>query len=92
MIVALLSSTSGVIAIQQDASGVIFSVAAAGVITTLSGAPAVQFAIITLMIVITTTMARVILLILGVFKLGGITCFLPYPVTGKIFKGAKLHE
>ena len=88
LIVAFLSPMPGVIAVEQDAPGVMLSVAAAGVIATLSGTPEVQFATITLMIVVTTAMTGLILLFLGVFKLGGITRFLPYPIIGGFLAGS----
>lgn len=87
MVIAFLSSTSGIIAVEQDMPGVMLSVVAAGVISALAGAAKAQFATVTMMIVITSVMTGVLLLLIGVFKLGGLARFIPYPIIGGFLAG-----
>jgi SulP family sulfate permease len=86
-VVAWLSSYSGSIGVEQDTPGAMLGVLAVGIISSLSGSPAAQFATITLMIVTTTLLTGLILLGLGYFKLGGLIRFLPYPVVGGFLAG-----
>jgi len=86
-VISLFSSYAGFIGIEQDTPGVMLSVIAVGIITTLSGKPNIQFATVTLMVVITTLMTGLLLLGLGYFKLGGLARFLPYPVIGGFLAG-----
>jgi len=87
-IAAYFSSNPGAIGVEQDAPGAMLAVITAGIIATLSGAAAEQFATVTLMIVSTTLLTGVLLLVLGYFKLGGIVRFLPYPVIGGFLAGS----
>ena len=84
---AWLSSDPAAVAVEQDAPGAMLSVIAVGVIAALSGATSRQFATVTMMIVTTTLMTGLVLLLLGVFKLGGLARFLPYPVIGGFLAG-----
>lgn len=86
-VISLFSSYAGFIGIEQDTPGVMLSVIAAGIITTLAGKSDIQFATVTLMIVITTLLTGLLLVILGYFKLGGLARFLPYPVIGGFLAG-----
>ena len=87
-VVAALSSNPGAIAVEQDAPGVMLGVLAAGSIAALPGATSQQFATVTLMIVTTSLLTGVLLLLLGIFKLGGLARFLPYPVVGGFLAGS----
>lgn len=87
-VVALLSSNPGAIAVEQDAPGAMLGIIAVGIITALSGAVSRQFATVTAMIITTTLLTGVILIVLGIFKLGGLTRFLPYPVIGGFLAGS----
>jgi len=85
--VAWLSSYPGFIAVEQDTPGAILGVLAVNIIAVLSGNTEMQFATVTLMLVITTMMTGILLLALGYFKLGGLVRFLPYPVIGGFLAG-----
>ena len=87
-VVAWFSSFSSAIAVEQDATGAMLSVIAVGIITGLSGATSRQFATVTMMIVTTTVLTSLLLFILGIFKLGGLARFLPYPVIGGFLAGS----
>lgn len=86
-VVAWQSSHPGFIGVEQDAPGAMLGVIAVGIITTLAGKTEMQFATVTLMIVITTLMTGIMLLGLGYFRLGGLVRFLPYPVIGGFLAG-----
>ena len=86
-VVAWLSSYPGAIAVEQDTPGVILGVIAVGMTAGLSGLVPRQFATVTMMIVITSLMTGFLLAILGIFKLGGLARFLPYPVMGGFLAG-----
>lgn len=87
LVVAFLSSNSGSIAIEQDVSGAMLSVAAISIIAALAGSTQTQFATVTMMIVFTSLLTGATLLMLGYFKLGGLVRFLPYPVIGGFLAG-----
>lgn len=87
-IVALLSSNSGAIALQQDTPGAMLAVITASMVTALAGSPSQQFATVTFMLVSTTLFTGVMFLLLGYFKLGSIVRFLPYPVIGGFLAGS----
>jgi SulP family sulfate permease len=87
-VVAALSSNPGAIAVEQDAPGAMLSVIVAGTIAMLAGAASRQFATVTMMIVTTTVLTGLLLLLLGLFKLGGLARFLPYPVIGGFRAGS----
>jgi SulP family sulfate permease len=87
-VVAWLGSNAGAIAVEQDAPGAMLSVIAVGMIAALSGSASRQFATVTMMIVMTTVLTGLLLIVLGVFKLGGLTRFLPYPVVGGFLAGS----
>ncbi|MFL5735155.1 MAG: SLC26A/SulP transporter family protein [Chloroflexia bacterium] len=87
-VVALLSSYPGSTAIAQDAPAAVLAVALASVGTAIPAASAEeQFATSMLMILTTTVTAGVVFLALGVFNLGGLVRFLPYPVMGGFLAG-----
>ena len=86
-IVSTLTSYPGFIGVEQDTPGAMLSVIAVGIITALAGKQEMQFATVTLMVVITTSMTSILLLGLGYFKLGGLARFLPYPVIGGFLAG-----
>jgi len=85
--VAWLSSYPGFIAVEQDTPGAILGVLAVNIIAVLSGNTEMQFATVTMMLVLTTMMTGILLLALGYFKLGGLVRFLPYPVIGGFLAG-----
>lgn len=87
-VVAWLGSNPGAIAVEQDAPGAMLSVIAAGIIASLSGVVSRQFATVTMLLVTTALLTGLILIVLGVFKLGGLARFLPYPVIGGFLAGS----
>lgn len=87
LVVALLSSNSGSIAIEQDATGAMLGVASIGIMAALAGSLNAQFATVTMMVILTSLLTGVTLLALGYFKLGGLVRFLPYPVIGGFLAG-----
>jgi SulP family sulfate permease len=87
--VTLLSSYGGSIAVAQDTPGVILALAVAAI---AAGLPAGQttdtlFATVILLVVGSTLAMGLIYLALGVFKLGGLVRFLPFPVMGGFLAG-----
>ncbi len=86
-ITALISSNPGAIGVQQDTPGAMISVVAAGVTVALAGAPEMQFATVAINVMFTTMTTGLLLLALGVFKLGALVRFLPYPVMGGFLAG-----
>jgi SulP family sulfate permease len=87
--VALLSSYSGSIGIDQDATAAILAIVVAGV---LGSFPVIasqeqRFATVVALIVITTLSTGLFFLLLGYFKLGALIRFLPYPVMGGFLAG-----
>ena len=87
-VVAWLGSNPGAIAVEQDAPGAMLSIIAVGMMAVSSGPTSQQFATVTMMIVTTTLLTSLLLIALGVFKLGGLARFLPYPVIGGFLAGS----
>ncbi|HEX9036840.1 MAG TPA: SulP family inorganic anion transporter [Ktedonobacterales bacterium] len=87
-VTALFSSFPGSVSGAQDVPGVVLGVVVASSVATLPRASlAQQFATAAMMIVITTLMTGATFLGLGLFKLGGLARFLPYPVMGGFLAG-----
>jgi SulP family sulfate permease len=87
--VALLSSYSGSIGIDQDATAAILAIMVAGVLGSFSvkASQEQRFATVVALIVITTLSTGLFFLLLGYFKLGALIRFLPYPVMGGFLAG-----
>lgn len=88
-LVALLSSYSGSIGIDQDATAAILAVVVAEVLGSLPALTSQEqrFATVIALIVITTLTTGLFFLLLGYFKLGALIRFLPYPVMGGFLAG-----
>jgi sulfate permease, SulP family len=87
-VIALFSSYPGSVGVAQDTPGVVLGVVATSTVAALSGeSSAQQFATVVMMIVITSLLTGVLFLGLGIFKLGGLARFLPYPVMGGFLAG-----
>lgn len=86
---ALFSSYAGSIAVVQDTSCVMIAIVAAGLLTHLPpGAGAAQRLATVVVLLVGTTMATgLCFLLLGVFRVGGLVRFLPYPVMGGFLAG-----
>src|SRR5690606_37450278 len=89
LIVSLGSSLHGVIAIPQDNTGVVLALIAASISGALpaSATPEERFMTVMAAIILAGVVTGLSLLFLGVFKLGNLTRFIPYPVIGRILAG-----
>ncbi len=86
--IALFSSYRGSVGVAQDVPAAVLGVSATTSVAVLSGeGQAQQFATVAMMIVVTTLMTGALFLVLGIFKLGGLARFLPYPVMGGFLAG-----
>jgi SulP family sulfate permease len=87
--VAVLSSYSGSIAVNQDGPSAILALVVAGILSSMaaSATPAQQFFTIMFMVLATTLTTSLVFIILGYFKLGGLARFLPFPVMGGFLAG-----
>jgi sulfate permease, SulP family len=87
-VVALFSSLPGMVANTQDAPAAILAVAALGVALSMQGADAEDlFMTVVATNALSTLMAAVLFLILGIFRLGKLVRYLPYPVVGGFLAG-----
>jgi SulP family sulfate permease len=86
--ISLGSSLPGVTGILQDSPSVILAVIAAALAAALPAASA-QDRLATVLVAIagTALLTGLFLLLLGLFKLGGLVRFLPYPVVGGFLAG-----
>jgi len=87
--VAVFSSYSGSIAVEQDAPGAILALSAAAIVAALplGASQAEQFSTVVMMIVATTLATGLFFILLGRIKLGGFVRFLPYSVIGGFLAG-----
>lgn len=83
-VVSILSSWPGSTANTQDTPSAIMAAAAAATVALLPAAVGAEqkLATVLMLIVVTTLTAGVLFLLLGIFKLGGLVRFLPFPVMG----------
>jgi sulfate permease, SulP family len=89
LVVTLLSSYRGSIAIEQDAPAAILAIAAASVVSAMPAEASVEqkFSTVVVLMVLTTLVTGVCFMLLGRFRLGGLARFLPYPVMGGFIAG-----
>ncbi len=87
--VSLFSSYGGSVAVVQDAPSAILALAAASVVAAMppGSHPEQVFLTVLLLSISSTLMLGVLFLAMGVFKLGGLVRFLPYPVLGGFLAG-----
>lgn len=87
--VTLLSSYGGSMAVTQDTPGVILAAAVATVGATLAGSAAAErlFPTTIVLLIGCTLMMGLICLLLGLFKLGALVRYLPFPVMGGFLAG-----
>ncbi len=87
--VSLMSSYPGSIAVEQDTPAVILVVAVAGLVAGLQALvrPDELFATVLVLVLGTTLLAGLAFMLVGLFRLGGLVRFLPYPVMGGFLAG-----
>lgn len=88
--VTLFSSYGGSMAVAQDTPGVILAVAAASIATSLAGGAATGALFPTVMVLLIgcSLAMGLVYLLLGIFKLGGLVRYLPYPVMAGFLAGS----
>ena len=89
IVIALFTSLRGIVGGSQSAPAVIMSVAVAGVAATMSAGAAAEELFVTAAaaIALTTALTGLFLFTLGLFRLGSLGRFLPYPVVGGFLAG-----
>ena len=89
ILLALFSSLPGVIGAPQDVPAVFMAVIVAAIVAVMPAGATGEETFITAVVAIalTTLLTAVFMLLLGVFKLGALVRFLPYPVIGGFLAG-----
>jgi SulP family sulfate permease len=87
--VALMSSLPGVVIVPQDGPAVILAIVANTIATQMSASTSGNEVLSTVIVAIalTSILTGVFCFILGTFKLGDLTRFIPYPVVGGFLAG-----
>jgi SulP family sulfate permease len=88
-LIALTSSFRGMVATPQDVPAAITALIAAAVVAALPAGTEMDgmFATVVAAIALTTVSTGLFFLLLGFFKLGGLSRFIPYPVIGGFLAG-----
>lgn len=89
IIVGLKSSFPGMIAVVQDVPAAVLSVSAAAIVSSMPVSVAAGDRLVTViaMLALTSLCTGIFFYILGVFKLGSLMRFIPYPVIGGFLAG-----
>ena len=88
IVVALITSVPGAIAVPQDTPAAILALLAAGIALHMESAPPTAvFATVLTAIALTSLIMAAILLIMGRFRAGGFVRYIPYPVVGGFLAG-----
>jgi SulP family sulfate permease len=89
VVVALTSSLRGTVAVGQDIPAAILAPVAAGIATSLtpSGSPEATYATVVAVMAVTSLVTGIGFLLMGIFRLGGLIRFIPYPVIGGFLAG-----
>jgi SulP family sulfate permease len=89
VVVALTSSYPGAVALPQDSPAAILAIAAAAIASQMpASAPAAStFFTVVAALVVTSLLTGIFFVALGVFKLGGLIRYVPYPVVGGFLAG-----
>jgi len=83
VVVALITSVPGVIAVPQDTPAAILALMAGGIALSMKSAPGqAVFATVLTAIALTSLIMATILLIMGRFKAGGFVRYIPYRLSG----------
>lgn len=87
--VTVFSSYGGSMAVAQDTPGVVLAVAAASVAGSLAGAAAVDalFPTVMLLLIGCSLAMGLVVLVMGIFKLGGLVRYMPFPVMAGFLAG-----
>ena len=90
LVVALRSSYAGTVAIPQDRTAPILALMAAQVVAALpaGASPAEKLSNVLVAIALTSALTGAILYLLGRYRLGNFTRFIPYPVVGGFLSGS----
>ena len=88
LVVALTSSTPGLVGAQQDSPVAILSLTAITIFAKMSGASAdAKFITILVTIILTSVISGLFFIAIGAFKLSRFVRFIPYPVVGGFIAG-----
>ncbi|HET6845639.1 MAG TPA: SulP family inorganic anion transporter [Anaerolineales bacterium] len=88
VVVSLVTSLPGAIAVPQDTPAAILALLGAGIALTMkSAAPQALLATFLAAIAVTSLLMAAILLLIGHFRLGGFVRYIPYPVVGGFLAG-----
>lgn len=89
VVVALLSSFPGAVAIPQDSPAAILAFIAASIAGSVAASTSAEDRFLTVMaaVALASILTGVFFLSLGLLKLGGLTRFMPYPVVGGFLAG-----
>jgi len=88
-LIALLSSHSAMVPVSQDGPGVVLAVAVAALIAGFPTGMAAETKLVTVIatLVVTNLATGLFFLLLGVFKLGDLVRYIPFPVVGGFLAG-----
>ena len=90
IVVALTSSLRGAVAVAQDIPAAILAPVAAGIAASLAStaaSPEATYATVVALIAVTSLVTGVGFLLMGIFRLGSLIRFIPYPVIGGFLAG-----
>ena len=88
VVVSLVTSLPGAIAVPQDTPAAILALLGAGIALHMKSAlPQAVIATVSTAIALTSLLMAVILLVIGRFKAGGFVRYIPYPVVGGFLAG-----
>ena len=87
LVIAVISSRPGMIAISQDVPAAIFSVVGVSIATTLPNNLDSAFHTLVAVIIITSLISGVAFVTMGRFRLGRLVRYIPYPVVGGFLAG-----
>ena len=87
LVIAVLSSRPGMIAISQDVPAAIFSVVGVSIVTVIPHDLDSAFHTLIAVIIITSVISGLAFLIMGRFRLGRLVRYIPFPVVGGFLAG-----
>ena len=90
IVVALTSSMRGTVAVAQDIPAAILAPVAAGIAASLAtthASPETTYATVVAVIAVTSLVTGIGFLLMGIFRLGSLIRFIPYPVIGGFLAG-----